>query len=124
MTAAEYSRPATSVRLACEEPVEEDGRRVLVDRLWPRGLRTDDATVDEWCRDIAPSAALRTWYSHDPARLEEFERRYRTELLEPPRAAALQHLREMAGTGRLTLLVGTEEPALSQAAVLAHLLRD
>lgn len=99
-----------------------DGTRVLVDRLWPRGLTKNRADLDEWCKQIAPSAALRTWYGHDPDRFIEFGRRYRTELDDPERAAALQHLRELAQQRPLTLLTATRNAETSEAAVLANLL--
>jgi uncharacterized protein YeaO (DUF488 family) len=97
------SKPKVQVRRAYEEPARQDGTRVLVDRIWPRGLTKDKAQLDEWCKQIAPSTALRKWYGHDPARFEEFARRYRAELEEPERAEALQHLRELAKKQTLTL---------------------
>ncbi|WP_240645802.1 DUF488 domain-containing protein [Georgenia sp. SYP-B2076] len=108
---------------AYEEPTKEDGIRVLVDRIWPRGLRKDKAGLDEWCKTIAPSTALRKWYDHDPARFEEFERRYRAELEETERAAALQHLRDLAEHGPLTLITATKHADISEAKVLATLLQ-
>ncbi|MCM3661510.1 DUF488 family protein [Georgenia satyanarayanai] len=96
---------------------------MLVDRLWPRGVSKDRADLDEWCRAIAPSTALRKWYAHDPARFEEFEHRYRAELDEPERAAALEHLRDLAERGPLTLITATKHPDVSEAQVLATLLR-
>jgi len=105
-----------------EEPGTADGTRVLVDRLWPRGLAKEAARIDEWCKDVAPSTDLRRWYGHDPERFAEFTRRYRAELHEPEPAAALAHLRELAGDGPLTLLTATKDAAHSQAAVLADLL--
>lgn len=112
------------VRRAYDEPAPEDGTRVLVDRLWPRGLSKDRAAFDEWCRSVAPSTALRKWYGHDPERFAEFSRRYRVELDEPERAEALAHLRELATCGTLTLLTATKHADISEAAVLAKLLRD
>ena len=102
----------------------EDGTRVLVDRLWPRGLTKNQADLDEWCRQIAPSAALRKWYRHDPDRFAEFGRRYRAELDDPDRADALGHLRELAQRRPLTLLTATRTTDISAAAVLADLLND
>ena len=76
------------VRRVYEQASPEDGARVLVDRLWPRGLRKDAARLDEWAKDVAPSSELRTWYQHDPAKLDEFRRRYTAELAQPgPREA-------------------------------------
>ena len=110
------------VRRAYDEPEPDDGARVLVDRLWPRGLSKAKAALDEWCKNVAPSGELRTWYNHDPDRFEEFSRRYRQELNDPERAEALAHLRELAREGPLTLLTATNRADISEAAVLAALL--
>ena len=105
------------------EPAEpDDGQRVLVDRLWPRGLSKERARLDQWCKAIAPSNELRKWYGHDPIRYAEFARRYRAELDDPERAAALAQLRELTVDGRLTLLTATKRSDISEAAVLADLL--
>jgi uncharacterized protein YeaO (DUF488 family) len=111
------------VRRVYEEPERDDGARVLVDRIWPRGLTKAKAALDEWCKEVAPSGELRKWYSHDPARFEDFGRRYQAELQDPPQAAALAHLRELAKGRQLTLLTATRQPEISEAAVLADLLR-
>ncbi|MGZ4521264.1 MAG: DUF488 domain-containing protein, partial [Mycobacteriaceae bacterium] len=74
------SKHDVNVRRAYDEPGAGDGARVLVDRIWPRGLSKERADFDEWCRTVAPSTELRKWYAHDPERFEEFGRRYRTEL--------------------------------------------
>lgn len=105
-----------------EDSEEQDGARVLVDRIWPRGMTKAKAALDEWCKDVAPSTELRKWYSHDPAKFSEFTRRYRVELEDPERAGALQHLRDLAGDGRLTLLTGTKDVDISEATVLAGIL--
>ncbi|MFI9731146.1 DUF488 domain-containing protein [Streptomyces sp. NPDC052092] len=110
------------VRRAYEEPEDTDGVRVLVDRLWPRGLAKEKAALDEWCKQIAPSSDLRTWYRHDPDRFGEFERRYREELADPERTEALEHLREIASTRTLTLITATRHPEISEAEVLARVL--
>jgi uncharacterized protein YeaO (DUF488 family) len=96
-----------------------DGVRVLVDRVWPRGMRKQDARVDEWMRDVAPSTELRRWYGHEPDRFTEFRRRYLAELREPERQQAVRQLRELADRGDLTLLTATRDLEHSQAAVLA-----
>src|SRR6266540_3403012 len=111
------------VRRVYEEPEPGDGTRVLVDRIWPRGLTKAKAALDEWCKNVAPSDELRKWYSHDPDRFEEFARRYRLELQDPRRAEALAHLRGLASDRQLTLLTATRQPEISEAAVLAGLLR-
>jgi len=111
------------VRRIYDDPSDDDGIRVLVDRRWPRGVSKERAELDEWCIDVAPSDALRKWYGHVPERFEEFATRYRRELEEPERAAALQYLRLMTAHSRLTLLTATKRPELSQAAVLVDVLR-
>jgi uncharacterized protein YeaO (DUF488 family) len=111
------------VRRVYDAPEPADGTRVLVDRLWPRGLAKAKADIDEWCKDIAPSTELRKWYAHDPARFDEFSRRYQTELKEPEPAEALAHLRTLAKGRPLTLLTATREPEISEAAVLAEMVR-
>ena len=111
------------VRRVYDEPKRGDGTRVLVDRLWPRGLRKEAAKLDDWCKDVAPSPELRKWYAHDQARFAEFRRRYRGELRDPTRAEALRHLRVLARRRTLTLLTATKQPEISEAAVLAEELR-
>ena len=87
---------AIRVRRVYEEPSPEDGARVLVDRVWPRGMRKEAARLDEWAKDVAPSAELRTWYRHDPAKFDEFRRRYTAELAQPGAKEALARLRVLA----------------------------
>lgn len=106
------------VRRAYDPPARDDGARVLVDRLWPRGLSEERAALDIWCKQVAPSSELRTWYGHDPERFDEFVRRYDAELAEPERAAALDHLRGLARRGTLTLLTAARRSDISEAAVL------
>jgi uncharacterized protein YeaO (DUF488 family) len=107
------------------EPAEQsDGRRVLVDRLWPRGLSKERARLDEWLKAVAPSDDLRRWYGHEPDKFAEFTRRYEAELEEPDRAEALSHLREEARSGPVTLLTATKDLASSEAAVLVEQLRS
>jgi uncharacterized protein YeaO (DUF488 family) len=117
------TRRSVLVRRVYEEPRPEDGTRVLVDRLWPRGLTKDKAALDEWCKNVAPSDELRKWYQHDPDRFEEFSRRYRRELTDPQHAEAVSHLRDLANDMPLTLLTATKRPEISEAAVLADVLR-
>ena len=110
------------VRRVYEPPSPQDGARVLVDRLWPRGLRKDAARLDDWAKDVAPSTELRTWYQHDPAKFDEFRRRYTAELAQPGPAAVLARLRALAARQPVTLLTATRDVSLSQAAVLAEVL--
>jgi uncharacterized protein YeaO (DUF488 family) len=99
------------------------GYRVLVDRLWPRGVARADAALDEWAKDAAPSAELRRWYGHDVQRFEEFARRYRAELARPPALVAVDRLLALADTETLTLVTATRDVEHSGARVLRdHLL--
>ena len=100
----------------------DDGTRVLVDRVWPRGLSKADAHLDEWIKDVAPSTALRKWYGHRADRFDEFRRRYRAELGDAAHAEALAQLRALARRGPVTLLTATKDVEHSQAAVLADIL--
>jgi uncharacterized protein YeaO (DUF488 family) len=111
------------VRRIYDQPSANDGQRLLVDRLWPRGLSKKNARIDEWVKDVAPSDGLRRWYGHEPARFAEFRRRYAVELREPARAEALARLAEAASHGTITLLTATKDAAHSQAALLAEWLQ-
>ena len=111
------------MRRVYEGRASDDGARVLVDRLWPRGLTKANADLDEWCKEVAPSAELRKWYAHDPDRFEQFEQRYQLELTEPAQEAAVAHLRDLARKRPLTLLTATKRTEISAAAVLTALLR-
>lgn len=114
--------PEIRVRRAYDPPESDDGCRVLVDRLWPRGLSKARAHFDEWCKQIAPSTELRKWYGHDPHKFAEFTERYRAELSDPEHAEALAHLRELAHQGPLTLITAAKRSDISEATVLADLL--
>lgn len=118
------TKPDVRVRRIYDEPEDRDGIRVLVDRRWPRGVTKAKAALDEWCKTVPPSTALRKWYDHDPAKFDEFTCRYRAELQEPEPAEAFRHLRQLSHGHRLTLLTATKDVDLSQAAVLAVLLRS
>jgi uncharacterized protein YeaO (DUF488 family) len=107
------------------EPREGHAYRVLVDRLWPRGVSKARADLDEWAKEIAPSTELRQWFSHDPDRFAEFASRYKDELrAEPLGAQHVERLRAVAGTTPVLLLTATKDPANSEVAVLAELLRE
>ncbi|MCY0905169.1 DUF488 domain-containing protein [Arthrobacter sp. H14-L1] len=116
------AKPKVQFRRVYEETKHDDGARVLVDRIWPRGVSKDKADLDEWCKEIAPSTELRKWYAHDPEKFDEFARRYRSELKEPERAGALAHLQAVAQDGNLTLLTATKDVGISEAAVLVAVL--
>jgi uncharacterized protein YeaO (DUF488 family) len=111
------------VKRVYDQPTLEDGTRVLIDRLWPRGLTKDTADLDEWCKQIAPSTSLRRWYDHQPARFQEFTNRYLLELETPAQQAIATHLRELAAAGPFTLLTATKDLSLSHALLLADILR-
>lgn len=106
-------------RRVYDEASDEDGTRVLVDRVWSRGLSKKDARLDHWMRDVAPSTELRRWYGHDPERYDEFRRRYRDELGDGEQREALGRLRALVREGPVTLLTASRDLEHSQAAVLA-----
>jgi uncharacterized protein YeaO (DUF488 family) len=104
---------------AYDPPFPQDGLRVLVDRLWPRGLSKDKAALDHWMKDLAPTTALREWFNHRPERFAEFKRRYREELRHNP--AVPDALAQMEGR-TVTLVYGARDPAINHAVVLAEFL--
>ena len=110
------------VRRVYDAPSPADGARVLVDRVWPRGLRKDAAHLTEWAKDAAPSTELRQWYGHDPEKFNEFRRRYLDELSGRVQRDELGKLRALAATRPVTLLTATRDVDISQAAVLAQVL--
>lgn len=113
------------LRRVYDDPQREGHeRRVLVDRLWPRGLRKDAVDLDEWAKDAAPSTELRRWYGHVPERFEEFARRYRLELAEAPAAGTLARLTEAARSEGLVLLTATRDLEHSGALVLQQVLEE
>ena len=115
---------SVQVRRVYDRRRRGDGYRVLVDRLWPRGVGKDDGLFDEWCKAAAPSSPLRKWYAHDPERFEEFGRRYREELHGGEGAVAVEHLRTINSRRNLTLLTATRVLEYSGATVLAEVLRS
>jgi uncharacterized protein YeaO (DUF488 family) len=104
------------VKRVYEAPAAGDGTRVLIDRVWPRGLSKKDVAADEWLKDVAPSTALRRWFGHDPEKWAEFRRRYAAELDKQDDAVA--HLRALARRGTVTLVFGARDAAHSNAAAL------
>jgi len=111
-----------NVRLkrAYEQPTEADGIRILIDRLWPRGVTKAAAAIDFWARDVAPSTALRKWFGHDPDRWEEFRSRYTAEIHEHPEA--LRNLRDQARQGPITLIYSAHDETHNDAVVLRDIL--
>jgi uncharacterized protein YeaO (DUF488 family) len=111
------ARPQFEICRAYDD-VPADRQRVLVDRLWPRGVRKDEASIDEWLKDAAPSTELRRWYGHDPAKFAEFARRYRGELAETPALEAVAHLLALSEAGTVALVTATRDVEHSGALVL------
>jgi uncharacterized protein YeaO (DUF488 family) len=105
-----------------DPPEKEDGARVLVDRLWPRGLRKEKAALALWLKDVAPSAELRQWFGHDPVRFAEFSRRYRLEL--EANEAVLGRIDDLLKRGRVTLVYGAHDTVHNQAQVLLDYLQE
>ena len=105
-------------------PSGDDGTRMLVDRLWPRGLSRDKAAIDAWHKDLAPSDELRKWYGHRPERWAEFRRRYREELAAPERQEALREIEKLLRTGTVTLVYAAKDEHRNNAVVLAEVVRD
>ena len=113
-----------SIKRAYEAPARGDGVRILVDRLWPRGLRKDDAHFDQWRKDLSPSTELRQFYAHRPERFTEFTKRYRTELRRKEAAAAISEIIDVTQKRPVTLLTASRDLEHSEAAVLATHLRS
>ena len=110
------------VKRAYEEPAARDGYRVLVDRLWPRGVKKEKLALDDWAKELAPSDALRTWFAHDEAKFAEFAERYRAELKSDEAKAKLKELRARAKKQTVTLVFGARDAEHNNAVVLARML--
>lgn len=110
----------TRIKRVYEQPDKDDGTRILVDRLWPRGLTKEKAQVDLWLKEIAPSAELRKWFGHDPDRWTEFKTRYKAELDGKPDLVAL--LKQKIAAGKATLVYGAKDEQHNQAQALQQLL--
>jgi len=108
------------IKRVYDPPSPKDGDRILIDRLWPRGLKKTDAQLTSWMKDVAPSAPLRTWFGHEAERFDEFERRYTTELKNNP---ALPELRKLGKGHLVTLLYAAHDPQINHAVVLLSVLR-
>ena len=109
------------IKRAYEEPTKDDGTRILVDRLWPRGLTKARAKIDLWLKDVAPSTDLRKWFAHDPARWTEFQTRYKDELKQ--HSEQLDLLKQKAAKGPVTLIYGARDQEHNEAVVLLKLLQ-
>jgi len=108
------------LKRAYEPPAVDDGARILIDRLWPRGVKKANAAIDEWMREIAPSTELRKWFGHDPKRWPEFQHRYESEIRQHPEQ--FERLRALARHGRITLVFSARDQAHNDAVVLKDLL--
>jgi uncharacterized protein YeaO (DUF488 family) len=114
--------PAGNIKLkrAYDTPAPEDGMRILVDRLWPRGLSKQRAAIDQWMKDLSPSTKLRQWFGHDPSRWDEFRRRYATEVHQHPEL--LDQLRSLARKGQITLVYSASDEVHNDAIALRHVI--
>jgi len=115
---------AVKIKRVYDKPERADGVRILVDRLWPRGLTKDEAALDEWIRDIAPTNKLRTWFGHKPDRWPEFQRRYKKELQSDESREMLRRLAKIAGIATVTLLYAAKDNEHNNAVVLASLMKN
>ncbi len=113
---------SVALKRAYDEPSASDGTRVLVERLWPRGISRERAHIDIWLKDVAPSTELRKWFNHDAQKFQEFRRRYEIELKSEVAQEALTKLREIAKQGQLTLIFAARDLSLSNAIFLQDLL--
>lgn len=120
MSHSKAAAATVTIKRAYEPPSPRDGTRVLVDRLWPRGVKKADAGIAQWLKEIAPSNELRKWFGHDPQRWDEFRRRYKAELAK--KREAVGELRELARQGPLTLVYSAHDEAHNQAVVLREML--
>jgi uncharacterized protein YeaO (DUF488 family) len=110
------------IKRVYDQPAKDDGARFFVERLWPRGMKKDALHMDAWCKNLAPSDDLRRWFSHDPAKWQEFQRRYRTELKDNP--AACQPLLDAAKQGNITLLYSARDTEHNNAMALKSYLEE
>ena len=113
---------SVALKRAYDEPAPSDGTRVLVERLWPRGISKERARIDMWLKDVAPSTELRKWFNHDPQKFQEFRRRYEKELKADAAQKALAILHEIAKHGQLTLVFAARDTDHSNAAILREIL--
>jgi uncharacterized protein YeaO (DUF488 family) len=110
------------IKRVYEEPSQSDGTRILIDRLWPRGLSKEKAGVDVWLKDIAPTTELRKWFSHDPDKWSEFKKKYRAEISKNTEALAV--LKKYLANGKVTLVYGAKDEEYNDAIVLKDYLEN
>lgn len=116
-------KPQIAIKRVYDEPEPQDGTRVLVDRLWPRGISKERAHIDAWLKDLAPSNELRKWFGHEPEKFAEFRRRYEAELRSEEAQAALRQLEDKAKQGPLTLVFAAHDIEHNNAVVLREYLQ-
>lgn len=110
------------LKRAYDEPAQNDGRRVLIDRIWPRGVKKEQLALDDWCKEVAPSTELRQWFDHDPEKWDQFKQRYFDELAMTPEAVG--DLAKTAQEGRLTLVYAASEEKFNNAVALKEYLEE
>jgi uncharacterized protein YeaO (DUF488 family) len=110
------------IKRAYDPPDPKDGVRILVDRIWPRGVKKEKLAATFWMKDAAPSTELRKWFDHEPAKWDEFRKRYRNELERPEAKKALHDIADAARKGSVTLVYGAKDPEHNQAAVLKEII--
>lgn len=115
---------AIKIKRIYDPPKAADGVRILVDRLWPRGIAKEKARIDEWFKELAPSDQLRKWFGHESERWEEFQKRYRHELQSPEKQELMQRLQSLARQGTVTLLFAAKDAEHNNAKVLANFLKQ
>ena len=115
---------AVRIRRAYDPPLPEDGRRVLVERLWPRGMKKERLFINAWLKELAPSDELRRWFGHDPERWQEFQRRYRDELRDIPQRRLLDELAQQALRRDVTLIYSSREERFNNAVVLRDVIEE
>jgi uncharacterized protein YeaO (DUF488 family) len=123
-TAHTRRRPSIQIKRAYDPPEPSDGRRILVDRVWPRGTSKDELQLDEWLRDVAPSTELRKWFAHDPERWCEFRKRYLAELRGADLREPVNELAALCKRGKVTLVYGARDEEHNQAVVLRDYLQS
>ncbi len=118
------SRPKIVLKRVYDDVADSDGKRILVDRIWPRGISKEQAQLDDWVKDIAPSPDLRRWWDHDPDRMDEFTQRYEQELSDDDHAGAVEKLLELVhNNSRITLVYAAKDETANHARVLQDYLR-
>lgn len=113
-------KPSITIKRAYEDPAKQDGHRILVDRLWPRGVKKEAAAIDDWEKEIAPSTKLRTWFGHKPELWPDFQKRYQAELKENPHVK--EFIEKYKGQRHITLVYAAKDEAHTHALVLQHYL--